>query len=128
MVETVSSAEFGIAVTRKFCASAEDHRYRLNQTRGAVRGGRRKWKRLPRPARARQPLVTGRLHPLENARCAHAGADTHGHHAVLQLAPAQGVDHRGRADRAGGPEQSVLQFVQQFRVPIEKPKQICHRR
>ena len=41
---------------------------------------------------------------LEDARRAHAGADAHGHHAVLRLVPAHAV-HDGRgADRAGGAE------------------------
>src|SRR5690349_12683280 len=49
--------------------------------------------------RLRMPLPP-LSHRLEDARRAHAGADAHGHHAVLLLAPAQAVRDRRRADRA----------------------------
>jgi len=38
---------------------------------------------------------------FKDAGCAHAGADAHGHHAVLVLATAHAVDDGGGADRAG---------------------------
>ena len=38
---------------------------------------------------------------LEYAGRTHAGTHTHGHHAVLEIAPAQGVDHRGGTNCAG---------------------------
>jgi hypothetical protein len=41
-----------------------------------------------------------------------------------------GTPNAGQSARFQGDlgERSFLQFVQQFRVPIKKPKQICHRR
>jgi len=41
---------------------------------------------------------------FENTRRAHAGADAHGDHAVLLLAPAQAVHQRRDTDGAGGTE------------------------
>ncbi len=42
-------------------------------------------------------------HALENPRRAHAGADAHGHHAVLELRVAlEGMHQRGRTDGTGG--------------------------
>ena len=65
--------------------------------------------------RARQRRLSD---ALENARRAHAGADAHGHHAVLQVAAAQGVDHRGRADRAGGAERVAQRDRAAHRVDL----------
>ena len=45
-------------------------------------------------------LNAARSERLENPRCAHAGADAHGHHAVLLLAAPQPMDDGGRPHRA----------------------------
>src|SRR6187402_2136234 len=65
---------------------------------GQVKSGSQKKPRYyPGPV-----LSQGTLQRLENTRGAHAGADAHGHHAVLLFATAQAVDQRGGADGAGG--------------------------